>query len=164
MPNTTTSIAPGSRGRPSRGTRVRRSAGAVVLAIAIAIVTVPTSAMAAAWGPRSSYYQGIKRVSASGSMSRLANASRADVAVCDTHNEGWSVYGYVNWKVLTTADQVGGVAFRGDTGRTGACKSAGWTRGWTNIFGYWVESAGCAQVGWPVPDNCTAVAVEVHRP
>lgn len=138
----------------------RQRRAAVVLAVVAAIATLPATAMAASWGPRYSYYNGIARVSGNGSMTRLANGSRSYVRACDQHNDGWGVHGYTRWTDLGNSNNR-------DTRYTptvGGCADATWTMGWWNFNGFWVTAAACAQAGWPVPDSCTSPVSEAHRP
>lgn len=148
---------------PARASRRRTGSvrtAAVALAILAGVAAIPASALAANWGPVSSYYSGIKRVTGNGTFTRLSTGSRSYVKACDQYNEGWGVYGYSRWTDLSNANFTEYHA----TGVTGGCTSATWTLGWWNPSGFWVTAASCAEAGWPVPNSCTSPFSEAHRP
>ena len=136
-----------------------RTAG-VLLAVLAGIATVPATALAASWGPRYSYYSGIRRVTGTGTFTRYSTGSRSRVQACDNYNEGWPVYGYSDWTDIGNS----GAWTTRSTGETSGCITGDWTIGWWNPNGFFVRAEACAQVGWPVPDNCTAWVAEAHRP
>jgi hypothetical protein len=76
------------------------------------------------------------------------------------------VYGYTNWRVYASAnhDLSSSVIRRTTAEVYNSTTSGGWSISWTNPWGFWVEAGGCAQAGWPVPDNCTSPYVESHTP
>jgi len=144
--------------------RLRRASSALVVA-AIAAIAFPMGALAATWGPRYSSYDGTRRVMAEGVLTRYANRSYSKVRVCDQRNEGWPVYGWTSWsQVIDGAGTQSGAGTSMTTGETATCASKERNVSWTSFFGFWVRSGGCAQVGWPVPDNCVAPTSEWHRP
>ena len=151
---------------PKVGSRTRRGAAAVLLAVTAGVATLPATALAGTWGPKYSYYDGIKRVTGTGNMIRYSNRSRSIVSACDNYNEGWPVYGYTVFRQWADAAHSGtaNVTNRSSSAVYNACSSGTWTVGWTNFFGYWVEAGACAEVGWPVPNNCVNPAYESHTP
>jgi len=135
-------------------------------ALTIGLLAACAPAMAVSWGPNSSYYKGVKRVTGSGNFYNVSNTyARSRMKVSDTSNDGNNVYGRTTF------------AFYGYR-----CQSDCQTKWWTDValstpgFGNttrtydldrrlygWADRArgsvfACAQMGWPVPDSCANAA------
>ena len=149
------------RSRPARPVRM---AAVIALAVAAGIITLPATAMAANWGPRSSFYDNIKRVTGNGTLTRLTTGSRSYAKACDNFNEGWPVYAYTDMYAFTNAAHATGGVDHFTTAQSAGCIDKTWTKGWTTFFGFWTTAGACAQIGWPVPDSCTSPASEAHTP
>lgn len=149
-----------------RGASAGRHLTALLLVVLAGAVAVPASALAGNWGPRSSYYDGTKRVTANGGLFRKSGGSTSLVTATDNRADGWPIYGYTRWRVYKNGvPELGTSVIQRSTPEVyNATTSGGWTIGWTNPYGFWVEAGGCAQAGWPVPNNCTSPYVESHRP
>lgn len=148
------------------------------------------TAFAAAWGPKTSSYNGSVRVEGWGTLSRLDGGSRSVVYAKDRNTADKNpVYGYTNWYKLTEVC----TSFGGGkviTGSVSSCATSSTrfgrlatsatysgtvsgtrTQPWCDSngrncadYGLKVVAGACAQMGFPVPDSCTYAYVEYHRP
>jgi len=137
------------------GKRVMGIVGGVILAIMIGSM-VPALAASASWGPVSSYYGGVKRVTGSGKFYNSVDVVKSQMTITDNApNDGNTVYGstwfwrydFPYWVVFTEKS------------------TPEWSSGthtWTLSVDYanWGSMAKgefyvCAQMGWPVPDSCS---------
>lgn len=145
--------------------RVGRHAAALVLTVLAALVTVPATALADAWGPLTSSYDGIVRVTGSGTLTQLAQGSQSVVTACDEYADPWPVYGYTDFHAITSADGTSTLNYHKSSAQvSNSCVTKTLFKDWTYVWGYWTAAGACAQVGWPVPDSCTEPIRELHRP
>jgi hypothetical protein len=121
-------------------------------------------AMAVGWGPTSSYYKGIRRVTGYGSFYKLNNAVARDrITVRDDRNDGNAVYGRATFSFYEYhCDYVDRCASQWVvSARKGTPELSNRTSTF-NLDRYLsgtgsrarVSTFACAQMGWPVPDSC----------
>jgi hypothetical protein len=152
---------------------------------------VAQTSAAADWGPRTSSYNGSVRVQGDGTVTRLAGGSKSWVVAKDRMSDGNAVYGYTNWfrisevcysfgggKVITgsiSACEIYSSPFgrmsTTEVSGSGKTTANSRTQSWCDsngnncaYNGLKVVAGACAQMGFPIPDNCTSAYVEFHRP
>ncbi len=137
---------------------------ATVVAMAIGLAQ---PALAASWGPLSSSYNGQVRVTGSGSFGPYLSAyAQSRISVTDKANDGNTVYGttsfqfyevpigsssptWVSDRSLSTPEHSGSGVTKTTYLKRSLHSRADRARGITKV---------CAQMGWPVPDSCSASA------
>ncbi len=140
----------------------RLQPGILAFLILISCLTAPSFAQS--WGPRTSTYRGIVRVEARGNFTNEAGTAHSLMTVTDRSYDKNSVYGYTSFfsygqKVDGKTDWVHqGILSTPEVENTTIRKILRRTMPWnhTKMRG---EMAGCAQMGWPVPDSCTEPAL-----
>jgi hypothetical protein len=139
----------------------------LAVAAVAAIVTLLAAPIAQAvnWGPLSSRYRGSVVVSGTGSFYNDRGAFATNkMIVTDSKRDRNRVYGRTEFLF---GDRTG---YDFDTARTtGEFENTTVTRylsrplGRGNYYLARAESEVCAQLGWPVPDSCSSVAVTTFR-
>jgi len=137
-----------------RGKRLIGVLAGVILAGVIG-TAIPALAATVHWGPVTSSYGGIDRVTGYGDFYNSGTTVYSHMFIQDDASDGNNVYGkteFYYWlnsswnlkEVKSTPEWSGGLH--------------NWTMT-SNYSGYWTKAEGgfeaCAQMGWPVPDSCT---------
>ena len=143
---------------------------------------------------RGSWYNGNRTVTGQGHLWASSSGSLFHVRAIDTLNDGNNVYASAKHFKLTSQCSSLSVGVGPVTVGSSECGSASTTHrnsystpevsgvgaiadsghrvlDWCNSNGkncandgYKVVAQGCAQFGWPIPDNCTNAYVEYHAP
>ena len=132
-------------------------------ALAVGLLALAVPAMAVSWGPNSTYYNGTKRATGSGTFSNAGNTyARSVMKVTDNSNDGNNVYGrttfsFYGYRCNPQCES----RWRTDLPKS-TPEFANATRTYTldRPLVSWADKArgsvfACAQMGWPVPDSCS---------
>jgi hypothetical protein len=146
----------------SRFKRVFGTSAAGCLAI---VVLGAGSAAAVAWGPLTSVYKGVVRVSGSGDFYNGGGIQvTTKYVISDRANDGNSVYGKTAYSFYRLCED-GTTRWCPDksistiqiSNRTGTLYTSRPLKGDAEKARGQVQV--CAQMGWPVPDSCSAAAI-----
>lgn len=139
--------------------------GLVLLVLAAVTIGAAQTAMAVAWGPLSSYYNNIKRVTGWGDFYNEGFAYATNkITVRDDSNDGNTVYGrslhqFWKWNNLQGTETWHGSTFMATPEFSNTTRTYYHKKGLdSQASKARVQTKACAQMGWPVPDSCTSTA------
>lgn len=124
------------------------------------------------WGPRDSFYNNIKRVTGQGTFSNSAGTFTSKVTVTDRIKDGNTTYAQTTflYKAAEWDNASGGYVDRWNFGPRKSTAEYADAKNVSRVGSvkYYAPSHGdavrgqisaCAQMTWPIPDNCTTPAL-----